>query len=103
MPKQSDDEFIDEVMRRPLMKSLLRFAVQRQIQCSDCGAILDCEKNAVLIDGTAGKGGIACCCTKCADRFIAKVKAREEAAGVKVMHLIEITDCRELKDVVCPA
>lgn len=106
---KNNDAFVDETLRRPAKKSLLRAAVVRQMICSirDCGVILDIDREAVLIDCTAVGGGMVCVCVKHADEVIERLKKRlrespkvgpEKADEFFAMY-VEVTDCRDLRDV----
>ena len=44
-----DNQTVDSFLRSTMEKNLLKYAVQRQMFC-ECGQVLDCAKNAVLIE-----------------------------------------------------
>ena len=74
-----------DYLRRQLAANLLRYAVQREIFCRSCGAVLDCRR-AVLIDG--GARGAALCCADCWNQAAGRMRTDFEN--------LEVTDGREL-------
>ncbi len=51
-----------DLIKKEIDRSLLRYAVQRQIRCPICADILDCETNCVL---AFMNEKTSCACVKC--------------------------------------
>ena len=67
-----DASFISDHMIKKFDAELLKYSVQRQIMCPICGDILDCIKNAVLIEDP--QGHYTCTCFACYDASKDKLK-----------------------------
>ena len=51
-----------DLIKQEIDRSLLRYAVQRHVQCPICADILDCETNCVLVFMNEKT---SCACVKC--------------------------------------
>jgi hypothetical protein len=91
-------ESADDFIRQPIRKSLLRYAIQRQMFCNACGKFLDID-DAVLVK-IPGVSAVACsgCYEKEKQRTIKMTSADEWNKAIQDKTL-EITDGRTLIDV----